>query len=61
MAAKTGNKNALKEVKRESYIHASCFSADKAKWVKTAQRHNLKLTQWIVKTLNNAVAHEKNS
>jgi hypothetical protein len=52
-----GNKNAAKseDDKAASFIHARCKSGDKAAWVKAAQAENLKLTEWIVKTLNGAV------
>lgn len=55
--AKMGNTNAAKPPsdKAESFIHARCKRADKSAWVKAAQEQNLKLTEWIVKALNNAV------
>ena len=40
------------ENKKESYIHASCDSSDKAKWVKAAKLQNLKLTEWVNQVLN---------
>jgi len=52
-----GNKNAAKseDDKSASFLHARCKPGDKAAWVKAAQSENLKLTEWIVKTLNSAV------
>jgi hypothetical protein len=43
------------EHKKLSFIHARCNTKDKALWVKTAQAQRMKLTEWIVKTLNNQV------
>ena len=40
------------ELKAESYIHARCLTSDKSRWVKTAQSQGMKLTEWIVSTLN---------
>lgn len=37
-----------------SHINARVTPTNKAGWVKQAQRENLKLTEWIVKTLNAA-------
>ena len=37
-----------------SHIHARCKTSDKAAWVKSAQSHGMKLTDWIVTTLNAA-------
>ncbi len=47
-----GNKNAIKDDSATSYIHARCKPSDKAMWVKCAQAEGLRLTEWIVKTLN---------
>jgi hypothetical protein len=54
--AKPGNQNALKsdDDKATSYIHARCLPSDKARWVKQAQAEKMKLTEWIVKRLNDA-------
>ncbi len=50
----TGIRNAAKpaEKKSESYIHARCKTSDKAGWVRAAKVKNMKLTAWIVETLN---------
>jgi hypothetical protein len=54
--AKPGNTNAQRgDEAATSFIHARCTPHDKAGWVKAAQNENLKLTEWIVKTLNSAV------
>ena len=51
--AKPGNTNAQRGTEAAtSYIHARCTPQDKAGWVKSAQAEKLKLTEWIVKTLN---------
>jgi GDP-D-mannose dehydratase len=53
--AKLGNTNAQRDMEAAtSFIHARCTAANKATWIATAQAQNLKLTEWIVKTLNNA-------
>lgn len=51
-----GNQNAAKpdEAKAVSFIHARCKTSDKAAWVKAAGAQGLKLTEWIVNTLNKA-------
>ena len=54
--AKPGNTNAMRDTESAtSFIHARCTPAHKAAWVKAAQAQNLKLTEWIVKTLNSGV------
>lgn len=54
--AKSGNTNAQRGTEAAtSYIHARCTPQDKAEWVRAAQAEKLKLTEWIVKTLNSAV------
>lgn len=52
----TGKKNAAKpeDDRASSFIHARCKTSDKAAWVKTAQLSGMKLTDWIVTTLNTA-------
>jgi uncharacterized protein (DUF1778 family) len=53
--AKPGNTNAQRgESAATSFIHARCMPGDKAVWVRAAQAEHLKLTEWIVKTLNSA-------
>ena len=53
-----GNQYGLKdpEFKSDSYIHARCLTADKSRWVKAAQSQGMKLTEWIVTTLNKNTA-----
>ena len=50
----TGKQNALKpdELKAESFIHARCKRSDKAKWVIAARHEGMKLTEWIIRNLN---------
>lgn len=52
-----GKQHALKssQDKSEDFIHARCKSSDKAKWKLAADKEGLKLTEWIVKNLNNQV------
>ena len=48
---------------KKSYIHAQCLTSDKAIWVKAAQSKKMKLTEWIIATLNKEVEnlkHENN-
>ena len=50
----TGNSNAAKadQDKALSSINCRVKQRDKAGWVKQAQVEKMKLTEWIVKTLN---------
>ena len=51
-----GKKNALKgDVALDSRIFSRCKSSDKGAWVAAAIENKLKLTEWIIKTLNEAV------
>ena len=48
-----GTKNAEKSKdQKTSYIHAACLRSDKAAWVRESQKRGMKLTEWIVQTLN---------
>jgi hypothetical protein len=38
-----------------AYIHARCKPSDKAAWAASAKAQGMKMTEWILKTLNNAV------
>lgn len=40
------------EPDKKTYIHAACKPEEKTAWVRAAIRDNLKLTAWIVRTLN---------
>jgi hypothetical protein len=40
---------------KKSFIHAACTPEEKKDWVRAAIRVNLKLTAWIVRTLNEKV------
>ena len=54
--AKPGNTNAQRGTEAAtSYIHARCAPSEKAAWVRAAQASGLKLTEWIIQMLNNAV------
>lgn len=37
-----------------SRLHIECASKDKAGWVKTAKSDGMKLSKWVIKTLNDA-------
>lgn len=49
-----GNKNAVKDdsVKKLSYIHARCTRKEKAAYVHEAKSKGMKLTDWVIETLN---------
>ena len=51
-----GNKNAWKG--HDSHLHLRCKSSDKAVWEHATQQENLKLSAWVVKTLNEATQNE---
>ena len=53
----TGNKNAAKpdDQKTDSHIHTRCKSSDKAMWVIASKSKGMKLTEWIVSVLNDAI------
>ena len=47
------NKNAQKYSQPlDAHLHIRCASADKARWVKQAQKEGKKLAEWVVKRLN---------
>jgi len=48
-----GNQNASKG--HGAHLHMRCKPREKSAWVKQSQRENLKLTEWVIKTLNSAV------
>lgn len=51
----TGHQNALKaDEPASSVLTVRVTPSDKAQWVKAAQRENLKLSEWVIKTLNGA-------
>lgn len=54
MGAPEANKNAAKdsEEKTESFLHIRARRADKARWVKAAQRARKKLSEWVTDVLN---------
>lgn len=41
-----------KKTTATQFLHARCTEQNKTAWTQAAQRSGLKLTQWIVKTLN---------
>lgn len=48
----TGKQNAKKDNPLETGFSGRCLKSDKAKWVKKAQNEKVKLSQWMVSTLN---------
>ncbi|HET9374178.1 MAG TPA: hypothetical protein VFO40_04360 [Chthoniobacterales bacterium] len=54
MGAPTDNKNAAKDPdeKAESFLHIRARRADKARWVRAAQRAGKKLSDWVTELLN---------
>jgi hypothetical protein len=55
--AQRGNRNAAKPdgLGADCFVHARCLCADKGRWNLKARAEGLKLTEWIVKTLNAAL------
>ena len=55
MPAPEKNRNAIKEDgdKAQSTVQFRCKREDKTRWVKDAQASGLKLSEWIIKRLNN--------
>lgn len=56
LTGKRSNAAKPDDERASSYIHARCKSSDKSMWVKTAQSRGMKLTDWIVTTLNAAAS-----
>ena len=54
-----GNLNAQGELPADSSIQFRVNSQVKASYVKQAQKEGLKLSAWIIKTLDATIAHEK--
>jgi predicted HicB family RNase H-like nuclease len=54
MGAPEDNKNAAKdsEERAESFLHIRARRADKARWVRAAQRAGKKLSDWVTELLN---------
>lgn len=44
---------------KRALMHIRCYEEDKARWIESAQIHSLKLTAWVVMTLNLAVRRHK--
>lgn len=55
LTGKPSNATKPDDQKAESHIHARCKSSDKAMWVKAAQSKGMKLTDWIISVLNEAI------
>ncbi len=53
-----GNLNAAGVLPADSHLQVRINSQIKASYVKQAQRENLKLSEWVLKTLNTAVDNE---
>lgn len=47
----TGNKNAAGEIEKDARITLRCNSEVKSAFVKQAQREGMKLSEWILSTL----------
>ena len=58
MPAPKNNQNAAKEEaeKASSFLYIRATPADKASWVRTANRNKQKIAQWATAVLNEAVA-----
>ena len=55
MAAPTGNKfNQNGDDPATSFLHARVTPRQKAGWVKAAQLENMKLTEWVIRELENS-------
>jgi uncharacterized protein (DUF1778 family) len=52
MPAPKGNRYNAKDSPAESYLHLRVRTADKAMWVKAAQREGLTLSQWVIGRLS---------
>ena len=48
-------KNNATDGNKKSEFHGQCLQSEKAAWVRASRRDNMKLTEWIVKTLNEKV------
>jgi hypothetical protein len=57
----TGKRNAAKpeDQKATSTLIVRCLPSDKASWVKASQLEGLKLTEWVVKILNERSKNER--
>lgn len=56
MHGMTGQQNAIKaDEPASSVLTVRVTPHDKARWVKTAQHNGLKLSEWVIKTLNGAL------
>lgn len=58
LVGKPGNALKAQDEKAASYLMIRCKTSDKAMWVKAAQQKKLKLTEWVILILNDAVKKE---
>lgn len=55
LTGKPSNATKPDDQKAESHIHARCKTSDKAMWVIAAKSKGMKLTDWIISSLNDAL------
>lgn len=55
LAGKPSNNTKAAGDKAESFIHARCKTSDKAAWVHEARSKGMKLTEWLIDTLNASI------
>jgi len=55
LVGKPGNALKSQDEKAASYLMIRCKTADKAMWVKAAQQKKMKLTEWVISILNDAI------
>lgn len=55
LAGKPSNNSKPIDDKAVSFIHARCKTSDKAEWVRESRAKGMKLTEWLVETLNAAI------
>lgn len=55
LTGKPGNRTLPPEEGRRSMLVARCATADKARWVRAAQSKKMKLTDWVIETLNKEI------
>lgn len=48
------------EHEKETYIHAKCNKSDKSAWINAAKSQKLKLSDWVIKTLNQSIKKIEN-
>lgn len=55
LVGKPSNNSKADGNKAESFVHMRCFKSDKGAWVHAAREKGMKLTEWIIQTLNAAI------